>query len=250
MRILSIEEAKAGEFPKKRALRLYSGGCNLRCSYCGFSEYIRDCADEGMGWDSVSEQLVSRLGNIDGVIFTGGEPTVHEELTEWIQNVRDLGLAVMLETNGTRPDYLRQLLDKGLLDYVAMDVKAPLDNYRGIAGVGIDKEALRSSIWSIRQAEVRHEFRTTVVPGLHTARELKMIVELVHGADKFVVQDFISTNPLRRELRGRPAFPKKTLEELRKFVERRVKEYEIRHFEDAKPMPELRRKMRETIGMN
>jgi pyruvate formate lyase activating enzyme len=123
-----------------------------------------------------------------------------------------------------------------------MDVKAPLPNYRSIVGSRVDVEHIRNSIWLIKQSGIAHEFKTTVVPGLHTTRELKAISEMIHGADRYVVQDFISQNPLRNELRGRPAFPHKPLEDIRKYVERRVKVYEIQHSEHARQMPVARRR--------
>jgi hypothetical protein len=92
-----------------------------------------------------------------------------------------------------------------------MDVKAPLPNYRSVVGARVDVERIRNCIWADQAVGIPHEFKTTVVPGLHTTRELKAISEMIHGANRYVVQDFISQNPLRRELQGRPAFPHKPL---------------------------------------
>jgi pyruvate formate lyase activating enzyme len=177
-------------------------------------------------------------------VFSGGEPTLQADLRHSLERVKALGLATKLDTNGTQPELLRELLTHGLVDYVAMDVKAPLENYASLVGRRIDVELIRTSIWVVKQSGIAHEFRTTVVPGLHTTRELKAISELIHGADRYVVQDFVSTSPLRDELRGRPAFPGKPLEDIRAYVERRVKAYEIRHVDGARPMPVARRRAR------
>jgi len=249
MQIGSIERGNGQAFANKRTVVIYVRGCNLRCSYCGYAGLLGDCDDEaGYSWGYAERYLQRRREQLDGVIFSGGEPTLQEDLRDCLERVKALGLATMLETNGTQPEVLRDLLSGGLLDYVAMDVKAPLENYASLVGRRVDPEAIRTSIWLIKQSGVAHEFRTTVVPGLHTIRELKAISELVHGAQRYVVQDFISANPLRADLRGRPAFPHKPLEDIRAYVERRVAAYEIRHSEEAEPMPVARRRPRAALA--
>ena len=245
MEIGSIERSESEAFTGKRSAVIYVRGCNLRCSYCGYASLLGSCDGSGTyDWAHALKYLQKRLDRLDGVVFSGGEPTLQEDLRDCIQDVRNLGLAVKLDTNGTLPEVIRDLLAQNLLDYIAMDVKAPLENYASLVGRRIDVESIRTSIWLIKQSGVPHEFKTTVVPGLHTTRELKAISELVHGADRYVVQDFISTNPLRRELQGRPAFPHKPLQDIRNYVEKRVKVYDIRHSEDAKVMPVARRRRR------
>lgn len=245
MIIGNIERSGEGEFPGKQAVTIYVAGCNLRCSYCGYAGLLGNCAMEsGYDWAYAESYIRKRLDRLDGVIFSGGEPTLHDELKACLKRVKEMGLATKLETNGTKPEVLRDILHSGLVDYVAMDVKAPLENYANLVGCRVDVELIRTSVWVVKQSGVEHEFRTTVVPGLHTTRELKAISELIHGADRYVVQDFISTNPLRSELRGRPAFPHKPLEDIRSYIERRVQTYEIRHAEGAEQMPVARRRSR------
>jgi len=245
MLIGSIEKAGAEDFPGKRAVVIFVRGCNLRCSYCGYAGLLGGCEDQdGHDWEYAEKYLQKRLDRLDGVVFSGGEPTLQSDLRRCLERVKAMGLATKLDTNGTQPEVLRDLLTSGLLDYVAMDVKAPLENYANLVGRRIDVEMIRTAIWVVKQSGVAHEFRTTVVPGLHTTRELKAISELIHGADRYVVQDFVSTNPLRVELQGRPAFPHKPLEDIRAYVERRVRAYEIRHAEEAEQMPVARRRMR------
>ena len=245
MLIGSIEKGSEEDFPGKRSVIIYVRGCNLRCSYCGYAGLLGSCTDDdGHDWAYAEAYLKKRLDRLDGVVFSGGEPTLHPDLPECLKRVHDLGLATKLDTNGTQPEVLRDLLSQGILDYVAMDVKAPLENYSSLVGKRIDAELIRNSVWVVKQSRVPHEFKTTVVPGLHTIRELKAISELIHGAQRYVVQDFISTKPLRAELKGRPAFPHKPLEDIRAYVEKRVGVYEIRHSEGAKQMPVSRRRMR------
>jgi pyruvate formate lyase activating enzyme len=245
MVIGSIEKGEETDFPGKRSVVIYVRGCNLRCSYCGYTGLIGDCDDtEGHDWKYAEKYLQKRLDRLDGVVFSGGEPTLHDDLAQCLERVKQMGLATKLDTNGTQPEVLRDLLSRGIVDYVAMDVKAPLENYANMVGRRIDVEMIRTSIWVVKQSGIAHEFKTTVVPGLHTTRELKAISELVHGAQRYVVQDFISNNPLRVELQGRPAFPHKPLEDIRNYIEKRVANYEIRHVEGARQMPVARRRVR------
>lgn len=243
MDIGSIERTAEGVFPGKRAVTIFVQGCNLRCSYCGYGSLLSRCGDEAKhDWKFAEGYLKKRLDRLDGVVVSGGEPTLQEDLRACLGRIRQLGLSIMLETNGTNAEMLRDIVNQKLVDYIAMDVKAPLLNYANIVGLRVDTEQIRNSIWLIKHSGVAHEFKTTVVPGLHTSREIKAISELIHGAEKYVVQDFISTNPIRPELQGRPAFPHKPLEDIRGYVERRVATYEIRHFEDARQMPVSRRR--------
>jgi pyruvate formate lyase activating enzyme len=248
MRIGYIKEVEEGMERGQRFVEVYTKGCNLRCVYCSYAELLGSCdGPDDLEWEAVRSHLEEHLDAIDGVVFTGGEPTLQEDLEQRIHEVIAMGLQVKLETNGTQPEVLRQLLTRNLLKHIAMDVKAPLENYTAVVGCKADTEAVRASVWIIKQSGCAHEFRTTVVPGLHIARELKAIAELIHGADCFVVQDFVSENPLRKDLRGRPAFPHKPLEDIRSFIERRVGRYEIRHSAAAKPMPLLRRRTRTAV---
>lgn len=243
MEIGRIERGDEEAFSGKRCLVIYVQGCNLRCSYCGYADLLGGChSTTTFDWAYAEKMITKRLGRLDGIVFSGGEPTLQEDLRQRLEQVKGMGLAVRLETNGTRADVLRDLLGSELVDFISMDVKAPLANYANVVGSRVDVEQIRNSIWLIKQSGVPHEFKTTVVPGLHTTRELKAIAELIHGADRYVVQDFISSNPLRGELQGRPAFPHKPLEDIRAYVERRVKAYEIRHSEEARQMPVVRRR--------
>jgi len=245
MIIGSIESGREFDYPGKQAIVIYVRGCNLRCAYCSYAGLLGNCDDgSGHDWKYAERYIRKRLDRIEGVVFSGGEPTLQEDLKSCLEQVKQLGLKTKLDTNGTRPDVLRELLMDNLVDYVAMDVKAPLANYPSMVGRQFDVELIRTSVWVIKQSGIEHEFKTTVVPGLHTTRELKAISELIHGSQRYVVQDFISTNPLRSELQGRPAFPHKPLEDMRKYVEKRVENYEIRHAEEARPMPVARRRMR------
>ena len=238
MRIGGLTKSSLIDFPGKIAAVLHLQGCNLRCPFCHNPELVQpSCFKEPLEETDILEFLTRRRDRLDGVVITGGEPTIHKDLPHLIEKIRALGFAIKLDTNGTDPEMVRRLLSDNLLDFIAMDVKAPLQHYDTACGRHIAVEKLRTSIWLIKNSGVDHEFRTTVVPGLHTVRELKAIADSVHGAQCYAVQDFISDCPLNPALRGRPTFAPKPLRDLRRYVERRVGRYEIRTNADAEAMP-------------
>ena len=238
MRIGGLTKSSLIDFPGKIAAVLHLQGCNLRCPYCHNPELVLpSCFQEPLDEEEVLTFLTKRRDQLDGIVVSGGEPTIHRDLPQLLEKIKGLGYQTKLDTNGTDPEMLRRLLSDDLLDYVAMDVKAPLQNYATACGRHIPTDKLRTSIWLIKSSGVEHEFRTTVVPGLHTIRELRSIADSVHGAKKYVVQDFVSDNPLSPALRGRPTFAPKPLRDLRRYAERRVERYEIRTNGDAAQMP-------------
>jgi pyruvate formate lyase activating enzyme len=222
------------DFPGHKAAVLYTIGCNFRCPYCHYSRFI-DGSDLPFSYnrEQVFNYLEEWRDELTGLVFSGGEATGHEELYSWITQARALGYRIKLDTNGSSPEQLRQLLSEDILDYVAMDVKAPRDNYSAVCGRKVDIEAIKTSIWLIKSSGIKHEFRTTAVPGLHTIRELKSIISWIQGGDHYVIQEFISSDTLDPQLRDRASFPRNTLEKLRPYAEKRLKKYSVRTYDDA-----------------
>jgi len=238
MRIGAINRFSTTDYPGFPSAVIYLQGCNMRCVYCRSPELVDPrCFGPAIPEEDALSFLKGARERLKGVVVTGGEPTVHADLPAFLNRIKALGYQVKLETNGTHPEMLRMLIGEGLVDYVAMDVKAPLANYAQITGKRISPELIRTSIWLVKNSGIGHEFCTTVVPGLHTVRELRAIGDAVHGAERFVVQDFISDNPMRGDLRGRPTFAQKPLRDLGNYMRRRVTHYEIRNSEEATQMP-------------
>ena len=169
-----------------------------------------------------------RREQLDGVVVSGGEPTLQPDLPEFIREIRDMGFAVKLDTNGFRPDVLEKVIRLELLDYIAMDVKAPLDNYATVAGARVDTGKIRRSISIIINSGIDHEFRTTAVPGLHTIKDLRAIGELVTGAKRYILQEFIPKNTLKPELSLTAPFPRQVLENLEEYFAPRVGAFAVR----------------------
>lgn len=177
---------------------IYLPECNLRCHYCHNKDLILDPASfEEIPFSEIKEFVSNNLEFLDAVVITGGEPTIHHDLPELVRNIKDLGIKVKLDTNGTNADMLRDLIDCGLLDYVAMDIKAPLnDKYEDVCGVPVDLEQIKRSIDVLESSDVEHEYRVTVVPILLTPQDIEAIAAYIGGTKKLALQQFHPRNTL------------------------------------------------------
>jgi len=183
---------------------LFLPGCNFRCPFCYNHALVsRPEKLETVPWERVEKYLSEKKDWIDGVAVTGGEPTIHQELMPLLVKVQSLKFKVKLDTNGYRPEVLDELFSQKLVDYVAMDVKAPLDgSYSRAAGVEVDTSLIERSIRAIIDSGLPHEFRTTVVPGYHTAESIAKIGRAIEGARKWALQQFVPAQADDPELRS------------------------------------------------
>ena len=176
----------------KIASIVFLAGCNMRCPYCHASHLVMgQPALERIPTTSVLAYLNEHADWVDGVVISGGEPTIHDGLGALIEAVRAPGLAIKLDTNGTRPDVIEGLIKENKLDYIAMDVKAPLDSRYGVAAGGdVDLAAIRRSIELLMSCGVDYEFRTTVCRALHDEGDLADLARALSGAKQWVLQAF------------------------------------------------------------
>jgi len=207
------------EYPGHIATVLFVGGCNFRCPPCHNADLVQrpaEMPDLGIGevWDFLSR----RVGLVDGVVVTGGEPTLQSGLIPFLRRVRERGFDVKLDTNGYRPDVLAALLDEGLVNYVAMDVKAPPTKYPLLAGrADVDVARVERSVDLLRSSGLPHEFRTTVVPGLLDEADVEEIARWIAGAERYVLQQFRPRRTLDPALETVIPYP---VDVLRAMVER------------------------------
>jgi len=183
---------------------IFLPGCNFRCPYC----QNMDLVDHPEKFKTVPEErifeyLESHRDFIDGVCITGGEPTIHKDkgLTEFIRHVKQEGFLVKLDTNGSDPAYIKDLVHKKLIDFVAMDVKAPLEAYNKAVSVKVDTNMIKESIDFLRSGEIDYEFRTTIAPTIFGPEEIEDAAKLIAGAKKYVLQQFEPENCLDIELK-------------------------------------------------
>lgn len=203
MMIGGFEPFSLIDYPGRIAAVVFTQGCNFRCPFCHNGSLIspRDGSEDV---ESLLKSLVGRRGKLDAVVVSGGEPTLQPDLAGFLALVRSMGFLVKIDTNGSRPSVLRSLIDQGLLDYVAMDVKAPIHKYSRLAGVEVDVESLRESVALIASSGIAHEFRTTHVEALLDDQDLAEIRAGLPRASSHRIQRFRPENALDSALRQGP----------------------------------------------
>ncbi len=206
------------DYPDHIATVLFTGGCNFRCPSCHNADLVlRPAGMPDLPLDEVWAFVSRRAGLVDGVVVTGGEPTLQGSLIPFLRRVREHGLDVKLDTNGYRPDVLLALLEAGLVDYVAMDIKAPPDKYPLLAGrADLDVARLGQSIALLQGCSIPHEFRTTVVPGLLCEADVNEIARWIAGAERYMLQQFRPLGTLDPALEAVTPYP---LEKLQTMAE-------------------------------
>lgn len=186
------------DFPGKVAATLFLPGCNMRCPFCHNSLLVNgEC--EAISYEEVFAFLKKRVGILDGVCITGGEPTLYgERLTELIKEIKELGYLVKLDTNGTHPELVRELIDNSLIDYVAMDVKTRIcdADYANICRRPIDTKRILESVALLKEDRIGYEFRTTLVKEFHGEDEICDIAKAISGADGYYLQHFVDSGEL------------------------------------------------------
>jgi pyruvate formate lyase activating enzyme len=183
------------DWDSKIAAVIFLPNCNFRCPFCHNGNLVSNPEkSETIPFEQIENQLKIHRGWIDGVCITGGEPTLHADLPELCSKIKKMGFQVKLDTNGTNPTLLKELLEKGPIDYVAMDIKAPLTVQKYSKACGIDVEKLlgnvKESIETLMESSIDYEFRTTVVPTLHDIEDIRRICSSLVGCRKYVLQKF------------------------------------------------------------
>ena len=190
MNIQGFQKLTLLDFPGRVACTVFTGGCNLRCPFCHNAGLVRTPFSEKSQEEEVLAYLAARRNLLDGVCITGGEPLLQADLPVFLQKAKQMGYAIKLDTNGSLPDKLAALLATGLVDYVAMDVKSSPDGYALATGREGEVAPFLQSIRLLEQGSVPHEFRTTLVKGIHTAAEVEEIGRLLNGTGRYFLQGF------------------------------------------------------------
>lgn len=189
MKIAGFQKLTLLDYPSKVACILFTQGCNFKCPYCQNSGLIGHENEELIPEEEIFEYLKKRKGVLDGVVVSGGEPTVQKDLAIFIKKIKDMGFLVKLDTNGSNPSLLKKLIDEHLVDYIAMDIKNILTLYKEVAGVSPSVSKLEESIDLIKNSGIDHEFRTTIIKNIHDINKIKKICEYVDG-DTLFLQNF------------------------------------------------------------
>lgn len=218
------------DYPGKIATTVFTLGCSFRCPFCHNPELV----DLRLAHNEESEKeffdfLEKRMGKLEGVCITGGEPTIQPDIIDFIKKIKKMGFLVKLDSNGTRPDVLKKVFDQKLVDFVAMDIKSNLDNYDKVTGSKVDKDRIRMSVNLIMHSKIPYEFRTTVVPGLHEEKDFLEIAKWISGAQAYYLQEYreeqkILDPNLKMITKGK----KIDLEKIKKMIEKNFDKMEIR----------------------
>jgi len=191
MKIGGIQKLSLVDYPHHTAVALFTIGCNMRCGYCHNPELVLpERYADVLPEEDILLFLASRVGRVEGVAISGGEPTIHNDLPDFIRRVKQLGFLVKLDTNGTNPSMLRELFAENLLDFVAMDIKASMARYQEVVARPIDTDDIKECIALIKASGVDHEFRTTLVKSQVSPSDLDEIGQLVKGSPRFALQRF------------------------------------------------------------
>lgn len=226
MIIGGLEKLSLIDYPDHLAAIIFTQGCNFRCHFCYNPMLVLPQKEAGKrnieDPSSIESEdlllfLKERFGRLEGVVITGGEPTMHKDLPEFIAKIKKLGYLVKLDTNGTNPLMLEKLIKAKLIDYIAMDIKGSAKNYEKVVGVKIDFKKIEKSVRIIMTSNLPYEFRTTLVPGLVDQQSFKEMGQLIKGAKQWYLQRFKSdTNLVNQAFQTKDSF---SLKEMKEFAE-------------------------------
>ena len=215
MIIHGLQKMTLVDYPGKVAAILFTGACNFRCPFCQNASLVLNPGSEPVIEDEeIFSYLKKRKGMLDGVVVTGGEPTVHGDLLDFMKRIKDLGYSVKLDTNGYRPDVLKAAVEGGYTDYVAMDIKNSLSSYPETAGVPhIFTSLIQESISYLLENHIPYEFRTTVVHELHSDEDFESIGKMCAGCSNYFLQSYSDRGDIIN-----PIFSSPTAEEMERYI--------------------------------
>ena len=214
------------DYPGRTACTVFTGGCNLRCPFCHNAGLVRTPLAGPNLTDEVLEYLAKRRGILDGVCVTGGEPLLQPDLEVFLRQVKGMGYAVKLDTNGTLPGRLAAVLATKLVDYVAMDIKSSPDGYAAATGTDADVSAVSDSLSILRDSGIPFELRTTAVRGLHTDADFHAIGEWIGEVPAYYIQRFVDSGQLLGS--GFEAFSPEEMEHLLTTVRKHIPSAQLR----------------------
>jgi pyruvate formate lyase activating enzyme len=230
MKIGGYQKLTLIDYPGVIATTVFTVGCSFRCPFCHNPELV--LSSQFVVHSNLEKEffefLQKRKGKLEGVCITGGEPTIQPDIVDFIKKIKALGFLVKLDTNGTRPDILKKLLDMKLLDFIAMDIKNQLKNYDKTVGVKTDKKRIKLSVELIMNNKVPYEFRTTAVPGIHKEEDFLEIAKWLKGAKTYYLQEYREKVILDPRLKKKTKGKTLDLKKIKKSIEKNFKKIGIR----------------------
>jgi len=229
MLIGGLQKLTLIDYPGKVACIVFTIGCNFRCPYCHNRELVQPKAyPQPISEKEIFDFLSKRQGFLEGVEITGGEPTLHSDLPQFIEKIKKLGYLVKLDTNGSNPRMLKELIDKKLIDYDSTDIKGPIERYHKIVRSKIKIKDIQQSINILKEGRVDYEFRSTVVPGILDKNDFEKMGKWIKGAKRYFIQQFRPKNTLDKSYEKIKPYPPEKLYEFAEIMKKYVKEVKIR----------------------
>jgi pyruvate formate lyase activating enzyme len=222
LEIKGFIETSFVDWPGKICSVLFLPYCNFRCPYChNHPLVLHPERYPSIVLEDILERLHPFRDWIDGICITGGEPTLYKDLPSLVHKIKSRGFPVKLDTNGSNPRMLETLLEAGEVNFVSMDVKAPLDpfHYKRSTGISVDMDLILESIQILKRGEVDYEFRMTVVPGLHREEEIRRLGDQLRAGRRFILQNFNPENPLDPALKNIPPYDPKVLQAMERAIQ-------------------------------
>ena len=194
MDIYGIEKFSLVDYDDNITCVLFTATCNFRCPFCHNSSLVNFNPNlKIIPEEEIFDYLHTRVGLVDAICITGGEPTLQPDLKEYLTKIKDLGYKIKLDSNGTRPEIIKELIDLKLIDYVAMDIKNTFDKYDLTSGVKVNKQKIQESIDLLKNSGIDYEFRTTIVNEFHTLDDMKEIAKMLKGCKRYFLQHFVAS---------------------------------------------------------
>jgi pyruvate formate lyase activating enzyme len=217
--IKGLQKVSLIEYPGKISAIVFLGKCNFKCHFCYNIDLVKNYKKiPDISEKKILDFLETRKGLLDGVAITGGEPTLYKDLPKFIKKIKDLGFLVMLETNGSNPKMLKELIDKELINYIAMDIKAPLERYNEVTGVKINKKKIQKSVDIIHNSGMDYELRTTIIPKYFKKKDALAIGKWLKGSKCYYLQQFVKEKTLDKNLEKVEPYPPEKLKEFAEIM--------------------------------
>jgi len=229
MKIGGLQKFSLIDYPGEICAIVFTQGCNFRCPYCHNPELADpDLYEECIPEEEIFAFLKKRKGKLDAVSITGGEPTLQPDLIDFIKKIKTMGYLVKIDTNGSHPETLKTLIEDKLIDYVAMDVKAPLEKYQKITMSKTNPDLIKQSIKLIKKSRVPYEFRTTIVKSQLNEKDLLSISELVKNTRLYILQKFIPTKTVNPKFMDEKTYSDEEFDQFKKKIEKYVRSVIVR----------------------
>ena len=225
MRISGFQKLTLLDFPGKVACIIFTQGCNFKCPYCQNSGLIGHENENLIEEEEVISYLKKRQGILDGIVISGGEPTIQKDLDLFMKRIKELGYLIKLDTNGSNPNLIKKLLDEELVDYIAMDIKNVIEDYKDVTGVKVAEDNIKKSIKLLKMSKIDHEFRTTIIKNIHDINIINKICSYVKDEKMFLQNFEQSENVLDKSLES---FTNKELIDIQKKIKERYPNVVVR----------------------